>query len=58
MKIILADLVKELAAANAQSFGGLGRLPPQAIKGRGGSPGLDLGQQVRLTRHRSEKSKG
>ncbi len=45
MKVILADLVEELAAADAEPFGGLGAVAAAGQQGALDRPALDLGQQ-------------
>ena len=45
MKFILADLVEELAAADAELFGGLGAVAAAGQQGALDRAPLDLGQQ-------------
>ncbi len=45
MKVILADLVEELAAADAKPLGGLGAVSPAGHQGALDRPALHLGQQ-------------
>ena len=45
MKLILADLVKELPSADAELFGGLGPVAAAGCQGTLNRPALDLGEQ-------------